>query len=175
MARPLFFIASAWRVSDAVRVRLELAAFVFVLGFASGASSQLEIPARNPSDPQRFTTRTTGGIASGGTSVAPPSPPKVRTTTHLVLTESRPWTNTEGKALVGRLIAFEDLVTEVEPGAAPAKPPIPPEHPTVVKGGRVRLLVGAKACEILLDRLSVDDRKVVDEVSRRYDASPAHR
>jgi hypothetical protein len=42
----------------------------------------------------------------------------VRRVTHIVLYEYRIWTNTEGKPLDAKLLAFEDLVAETPMGDA---------------------------------------------------------
>ena len=73
-------------------------------------------------------------------------------------------TSTEGKALTAKLIAFEDLVVEAPKGAPqPATPP-PPAIPTVIHGGKIRLVGTQKPFELALDRLSQPDRDFVEQV-----------
>jgi hypothetical protein len=125
-----------------------------------------------PTTPTKFGTRTiSGGGSTGSASVglAPTKPQTtVRTTTYIALGEARQWKSTDGKSLLGKLIAFEDMVveTKVENGAKPAPAPAPamPDKPTVVRKGKARLLVDNKPFEVPLERLSEDDRKLVEGI-----------
>ncbi len=128
-----------------------------------------------PATPKKFTTRSTGGQGGGtavvssdgrsinlGPAASTPSP-KIRYTTHVALSDARQWKSTDGKSLVGKLIAFEDITFETDKGAQP--PPVsPPANPTVVKDGKVRLLVDKKDYELPLDRLSEADRTFVEAI-----------
>lgn len=122
-----------------------------------------------PATPGKFTTRGVGGASGTGSATIGLAPSKpqttVRTVTYIALSEPRQWKSTDGKSLLGKLIAFEDAVveTKVEAGAKPPPAPAPtlPPHPTVVREGRARLLVDHKAYEVPLERLTEDDRKFV--------------
>ena len=132
-----------------------------------------------PATPNKFATRTiSGGGTTGSASVgfAAPAKPQstVRTTTHIALGDTRQWKSTDGKTLLGKLIAFEDFVveTKIENSAkpAPAAPPAMPEKPTVVRDGKARLLIDNKPVEVPLDRLSDDDRKLVESIQNAVNA-----
>jgi hypothetical protein len=102
----------------------------------------------------------------GGIEVVPKAPPKVKYTTHIILSDSRTWTSTDGKPLEAKLLAFEDLVAEAPEGAAQPAMPEPPKHPTVVRGEKVRLLVNLKPVEVPLSRLSQEDRDFIERIRR---------
>lgn len=121
-----------------------------------------------PASPKGFKTRPIGGGTSGGVEVVPKDPPKVRYTTHIVLSVSRLWTSTDGKLLEGKLIAFEDLVAEAAKGATPPENPAPPESPTVVRDGKVRLLVKQKPVEIAITRLSTGDQEFIEQTRKSH-------
>lgn len=134
-----------------------------------------------PATPKKFTTRSLSESSSTGISSAP-KPPEITTrmVTYFALSEPRQWKSADGKSLLGKLIAFEDLVVEAKgasaaaskAAAAAAPPPEPPAKPTVIKDGRVRLLVNSKPYEVALDRLSADDRKFAEDVKAAVDAKP---
>jgi len=118
------------------------------------------VPA-TPATPTKFDTRRIGDTVNGGGTVGfVPAKPQVivRTVTHIVLGEPRQWKMTDGKFFIGKLIAFEDIVTE---GGAAA--PALPRNPTVVRDGKARVLVNAKPFEITLDRLGADERKFIED------------
>ncbi len=121
-----------------------------------------------PATPKGFKTRPIGGGTSGSVEVVPKDPPKVRYTTHIVLSVSRLWTSTDGKLLEGKLIAFEDLVAEAPKGATPPENPAPPESPTVVRDGKVRLLVKQKPVEIPIARLSTGDQEFIEQTRKSH-------
>ena len=125
--------------------------------------AQVEIPANPQVTPKKFKTRAVGGGVNPGATVdaGKSASPGVRYITHVVLSESRLWTNTEGKPLEAKLIAYEDLVAEAPEGTAEPIMPAPPMNPTVTRGGKIRLLVNQKPAEIALDRLSVADREFI--------------
>jgi hypothetical protein len=140
-----------------------------------------------PATPKKFTKRgaggstgSTGGIVTpgGGINIGPSNPTpstKVRYTTHIALSEPRQWKSSDGKSLLGKLIAFEDLTMETEKGAPPPTF-TPPTNPTVVKDGKARLLVDTKPFELPLDRLSQADREFVEKIrdaAARNGAPPA--
>lgn len=119
-----------------------------------------------PAHPGRFVTRPVGPVSPGpGVTVVPRNPePKVRQVTYLILSEERQWLSTEGKQVTGKLIAFEEVVVEGVKGDVPLPQPALPSHPTVVREGKVRLLVNRKASEVPLERLVEPDREFVEKV-----------
>ncbi len=128
---------------------------------ASAAAQQLIIPP----NPRVNDGRNTG--TTGGATVDPQRPTLVRHITWLVLSDARQWTSADGRPLTGKLIAFEDLMTEAPQGVQP-EPPQPPEHPTVVRDGKVRLQVDGKAFVVPLERLSESDRAHIEEIRKRH-------
>jgi hypothetical protein len=135
------------------------------LGIAAlgAVNAQIVIPA----SPKNFKTRPIeGGTGGGQVEVIPrdSAVPKKRTITYMVLSESRPWTSTEGKVLEAKLIAFEDIILEGEDPAAAEPPP----HPTVVRNGKVRLLAGKKSYELDLSRLTEPDRSFIEQIRIRH-------
>lgn len=138
---------------------------VLGLVLASMAGAQIVIPAT----PGSTKTRPIGGGTSGGVEVVPKANPKIRYTTHIILSVSRFWTSNDGKLLEGKLIAFEDMVVEAAKGAPPPTPE-PPKHPTVVKGDKVRLLVNKKPVEVAVSRLSQGDREFIEQTRKSYEA-----
>lgn len=151
------------RFPTMTRIRL-LASFA-LLG-VSPAMAQSSFPA-NPTVPRgKFKTRALGGGVDPGASIAPgkTEPPKVRHVIHIILHEYRMWSDTEGKPLEAKLLAFGDLVVEAPTGSAEPVMPAPPPHPTVTRDGKVRLLVNQKPVEIALDRLCQADREFIDQI-----------
>lgn len=146
-------------------MKLSFMAFLGLLG-ALPLWAQLDIPGNPMVTPKKFTTRPIGGGANPGAVVEPgkATVPKVRYTTHIVLHPYRMWSNTEGKPLEAGLIAFEDLVAEAPKGTAEPVMPEPPANPTLIRDGKIRLLVKQKPVEIALDRLSLADREFVDQM-----------
>lgn len=73
--------------------------------------------------------------------------------------------------MTGKLIAHEDIVVELAPGqeAVAAKPV---ERPTVVKDGKVRLLVGKRPTAVALDQLSSDDQTEVRRIEKTLAPAP---
>lgn len=143
---------------------------VMLLGLlvVPAAWAQSDFPANpvTPATPKKFKTRSVGGGLDTGATVDPGKPvnPNVRYVTHIVLHDYRMWTSADGKPLEAKLIAFEDLVAEVPKGAAEPVLPKPPDHPTVVRNGKARLLVNKKPVEIALDRLSLQDREFIEDI-----------
>lgn len=124
-----------------------------------------------PTGPNKFTTRGLGdrgeGLGSVGFSPVKPQTTS-RTVTHIALGDARQWKVTDGRTFVGKLIAFEDIVSEskVEKGAqpVPAAAPAIPAKPTVVKDDKARLLVAAKVYEMALASLGEEDRKFIEGI-----------
>ena len=76
-----------------------------------------------PTTPTKFDTRRIGDALPSGGSTVNVTPPRtqttVRTITHIVLGEPRQWKMADGKSFLGKLIAFEDIVTEGNAAALP--------------------------------------------------------
>lgn len=134
----------------------------------------------NPTTGKKFETRTING--SGGNSgvsinnATKPAPPtKTKLTSYFMLGEPRQWKSTDGRSMLGTIITFEESVIEFDaanPAAAreaveKAPPAKLPDKPTLIRDGRVRLLVNKKPVEVPLERLSADDRKYVDDLNAR--------
>ncbi len=134
------------------------AAVLFAISGSLPLAAQVGIPAT----PTKFDTRGIGDGVKGGGAVnaVPPRPQTVlKTTTHIVLGEPRQWKMADGKSYIGKLIAFEDIVIV---GNAPA-PATVPKNPTVVREGKARLLVAAKAYEVPLQNFGDEERKFIEE------------
>jgi len=138
-----------------------------------GCFAQIVVPAA----PNQFQSRSIGGGASigGGVEVVPKeeAAKKTRYITHIVLSESHIWSSTDGKILTGKLIAFEDMVVETPQGAAAPVTPTPPAHPTLIRDGKVRLLVNQKAVEIPLERIAEADRELITNIKAALDKKAA--
>jgi hypothetical protein len=134
---------------------------VVVLAFGSLPLRAQTLPA-TPATPTKFDTRRIGDTVNGGGTVGfMPAKPQtvVRTVTHIVLGEPRQWKLTDGKFFVGKLIAFEDIVTEGNTATAP----VVPKNPTVVRDGKARLLVDARVYEVTLQSFGPDERKFIED------------
>ena len=130
--------------------------------------------------PKGFTTRTTGGGSSSNIGVVSQPKPQektVRTISYISLSEPRQWKSNDGKSLLGKLIAFEDLIVETKIAAdaqpAPATPPQMPVYPTVVRDAKARLFIDSKSFEVALARLSEDDQKFIENIRASIAASTA--
>ncbi|MDB6138003.1 MAG: hypothetical protein JWO94_1075 [Verrucomicrobiaceae bacterium] len=152
------------------------------LALASTASATAQVV---PTTPTHFAKRNIGSSSvtsgvvsdngSGSTSTGisqAKAGPTVRTTTYLVLSGARQWTSSDGKPLLAKLIAFEDITTEAPAGssATPAPPAIPGK-PTVQRDGKVRLLVDRMVYEVALDKLSSADQEFVSTTTRAVKAT----
>ena len=126
-----------------------------------------------PSTPRKFATRGLdgGGSASAGIDAKPtPTPPKIKEIVYIVLSQNRNFKSTDGKTLIGRVIAFDpapDASGKVPTPVDPAKAGPDAPKPIVVKDGKVRLLVDKKPYEVPLDRLVEEDRQFVDDIKQR--------
>lgn len=137
--------------------------FSILLGLSCVSSlfAQTEFPGNPTVSPKKTETRSTGGSSSASGTT---NHQMVRYVTHVVLSESRTWTSSDGKPLEAKLIAFEDLTVEAPQGSAAPQMPTPPAHPTVIKGEKVRLLVGQKPVELAIARLSQPDQEFVAQI-----------
>jgi hypothetical protein len=151
-------------------------ALLILLAMAAPLSAQVILPTTG----KKFDTRTINGSGgSGGVSIGsttkPPPPTKTKLVSHFMLGESRQWKSTDGKSLLGSIITFEDSVVEFEAANAAAAreavakspPPKLPEKPTLIRDGKIRLLVNQKPVEVPLERLSDEDRKYVENLKAR--------
>ncbi|WP_395740546.1 hypothetical protein [Prosthecobacter sp.] len=151
-------------------------ALLILLAMATPLCAQVILPATG----KKFDTRTingsggNAGVSINNTSQPPPST-KARLTSHFTVGDPRQWKSTDGKSLLGTIIIFEDAVIEIDaanPAAArdavaKAPPPKMPEKPTLIRDGKIRLLVNQKPVEVPLERLSAEDRKYVDDLNAR--------
>jgi hypothetical protein len=151
-------------------------AWFILFAVAAPLSAQVVLPSTG----KKFDTRTING--SGGTTgvsvnnTTKPAPPtKTKLTSYFLLGDPRQWKSTDGKSLLGAIITFEDSVIEFDvenPAAAreaAQKAPAPqmPAKPTLIREGKIRLLVNQKPVEVPLDRLSDEDRKYVEDLNAR--------
>lgn len=122
-----------------------------------------------PTTPTKFDMRRLGDASSSSAGIsATPKPPQTtyREVTYISLSPLRQWKSTDGKSLLGKLIAFEDFVVTTT-GAAPdpkAAAPQMPAKPTVVRDGKARLLIESKAFEVPLERLGEEERKFIEQL-----------
>lgn len=134
----------------------------------------------SPTTGKKFETRTING--SGGNngvsingSTTPTAPPKAKLVSYFSLSDSRQWKSNDGRSLLGSIIAFEESVIEIDaanPAAAreaaqKAPPAKLPEKPTLIRDGKVRLLVNNKPYEVALELLSTEDRKFVEDLNAK--------
>lgn len=156
--------------------RLILPVAVILAMVGAQGQSQVVVPAT----PKKFTKRSVGDSSSfngNAAGLAPAAKPTtVRVVSYFSLSEPRQWINTEGKSLLGSLIAFEESVVETigtgAAAAAAAPAPIMPKKPTVVRDGKARLLMNGKPYEVPLDKLSEADRKFVEGIRDAIAAKP---
>ena len=132
----------------------------------SPLAAQTDFPSNPLVGPKKYTTRQTGGGVNPGAAIDSNTNenPNVRYVTHIVLYQNRFWTNTEGKLVEAKLIAFEDQVAEAPRGGAEPKFSSPPARPTVIRDGKIRLLVNQKPVELALEKLSQQDREFVGQI-----------
>lgn len=124
-----------------------------------------------PTTPTKFDTKKVGAAtATNGATITPSSTaPTVRRITYLTLSPLRQWTGTDGKTLMGKLIAWEESV-DSNPSKPLSSKPIT-EKPTLLKADRVRLLIDNKAFEVPLTRLSAEDQKFIQDIQKNLTKS----
>ena len=128
-----------------------------------------------PTTPTNFNTKPVG--AATGTTGASINPPatitSIRQVTYLTLSPLRQWSSTDGKSLMGKLIAWEETVPTIRGSITPV-----PESasittkPTVVRNNKARLLIESKAFEVPLDRLAVEERKFIQDLQNAIAGKP---
>lgn len=137
------------------------AGLCFMLAAATGLGQVV------PTTPGKFGVKPLGesGSSAGITSTPKPAETTYRQVTYIALSQPRQWKSADGKSLLGKLIAFEDIVV-VSKTAAPdaTAAPTMPAKLTVVRDGKARLLVNSKPFEVALDRLGEDERKFVTQI-----------
>ncbi|HEY1050867.1 MAG TPA: hypothetical protein VGE39_13950 [Prosthecobacter sp.] len=149
-----------------------------LLVFAA-ASLPLSAQVVSPTTGKKFESRTINGSGSNtGVSINPtpqPSTTKAKLVSYFSLSEVRQWKSSDGRSLLGSIIAFEDSVIEID-AASPAaareaaqKAPAAtlPAKITLIRDGKARLLVNNKPFEVMLEKLSDEDRKFVEELQQR--------
>lgn len=123
-----------------------------------------------PTTPTKFGKRGVGALTDGGGSatmgLSPNTTqpkPTVREISYITLSDSRQWTSSDGKAIIGKLIAYEqtEQTLPANQGTTTTAAPVLPARPTLIRQGQVRLLVQQKAFELPLDRLSQADRDFI--------------
>lgn len=127
-------------------------------------ASQAQTTPVTPTTPTKFDTKKVGAATStNGAAITPSSTaPTVRRITYLTLSPLRQWTGTDGKTLMGKLIAWEEIV-DSNPSKPLSTKPIT-EKPTLLKDNRVRLLIDNKAFEVPLTRLGAEDQKFIQTI-----------
>lgn len=133
-----------------------------------------------PATPSQFGKRSTGAVSeSGGSSSiglrsggAQPQP-SVRQISYIALSDSRQFTSTEGRTLIGKLIAWEQSEQQLAPGQDPTLQPAPslPAKPTLLRDDKVRLLIQQKPFEVALDRLSPADQAFIKQLQSAIERS----
>jgi nitrogen fixation NifU-like protein len=172
-------LADSLQAAKPGKIKITFTGLLLALGMLASPSAEAQVV---PATPRNFGMRSlgsssqAGGVDAGAAAQRPA--PEVRQVSYFSLGEARQWTSSDGRSLVGKLIAWEEhvQVLTATPGqAAPAAQPAPelPAKPTVIKDGQVRLLVGQKAFELALDRLSETDREHVEEVRQAIEKAAA--
>jgi hypothetical protein len=155
---------------NATLKRLSCCAFALL---ATGSAVLAQVV---PTTPGKFKMKPFGesGASAGIASTPKPVETTYRQTTYIALSPPRQWKSADGKSVLGKLIAFEDLVIESK-GAAPdpAAAPTMPAKITVVRDGKARLLVNSKPFEVLLDRLGEDEKNFVKGIEAGVAAKAA--
>ena len=137
---------------------LSLAGLAF---FTAGeAAAQVFVP--TPGNPTKFEKRGTNGGSSVGASMRKREPAKKQVITFTAVSPQRVWTNTDGKGIMARLLAF-------------SAPENPNEGPTeIIRKGKVRLLLEkAKApIDYSLNKLSQPDQLFVKSIAQAASKRP---
>ena len=122
-----------------------------------------------PTTPTKFSVKPVGSrTGTTGASINSPSTKStIRQVTYLTLSPLRQWNSTDGKSLMGKLIAWEETVTTTSGTTAPVAQSAPlTTKPTVLKNNKVRLLVDNKAYELALDRLGAEEQKFIQDLHK---------
>lgn len=160
----------------AFRQLLSLAALPALTSMLS-AQAVTPIPV-TPTTPQSFKIKPVGESASAGATVAPSAVPAVKQTTYVTLGSPRQWKSADGNSRIGTLIAWEQSVLTIpvtdknNPAAGKATPPSIAGKPTIVRDGKIRLLIERKAYEVPLDRLGSDEQDYIQKFQTSLAAKP---
>jgi hypothetical protein len=132
---------------------------------ATAAFGQIVMPggAKNPGN-RSIGNTVNGGVDGGATISGKQTPPKKRYTTHIILAETRIWRNADGRTKEGKLLAFEDVVVEVPGDVAETPMPVPPANPTLVRNGKVRMLIGKEIFEVAVSSLVKIDQDYIEGI-----------
>jgi hypothetical protein len=148
---------------------------IFLLALSAVVlQAQIPVIPVTPATPKGFEKRGAGGSSGVAPTadVTKDQPRKIlRYVTHVALSEERSWTSDDGKVIQATLLAFEDLKAESNDGVVPTMP-APPQHPTVVRGGNIRLSVNRKPVVLALSRLSKADQEFVEKVRQQHTPQP---
>lgn len=131
-----------------------------------------------PTTPQSFKFKPVGESANAGATVAPSAVPAVKQTTYVTLGTPRQWKSADGNSRIGTLIAWEQSVVTIpvtdknNPASGKATAPPIAGKPTIVRDGKIRLLIERKAYEIPLDRLGADEKDYVQKFETALAAKP---
>jgi len=112
-----------------------------------------------PGTPKKFETRGTGGLGTGssvGVTAKDPQPKETVTVYFTTVSKSREWTNTEGKNMTAKLVAF------VAPKRGEQGPVV------VINEGKVRFLMSnaKKPIDYPLEKLSQPDQIFVKAIAQ---------
>ncbi len=99
-----------------------------------------------PATPEAFKKRDIGSGLGGGVVGVQRVKTKAKTIQYIAVSEPRPWKNKDGKVVTASLIAFEEGLPEE------VKRPL-----TLVKDGKIRLLVSGKSKASLLSLTKLDE------------------
>lgn len=138
-------------------------------------NAQVAVPTTGGKFETRGINGSSGVTINNGVSTKPAAPTKTKLTSYFLLGEPRQWKSTDGRSLLGTIIAFEESVIEFDaanPAAAreaveKAPPAQLPAKPTLIRDDKVRLMVNKKPVEVSLSLLSEDDRQYVDDLKAR--------
>jgi len=127
-----------------------------------------------PTTPTKFDIKPiTGPTSSAGATITSKSTaPMVRQTIYLTLSPLRQWTSSDGKTLMGKLIAWEESVTTTPGAPPPVAEKLLTEKPTVLKDGKARLLIENKAYELPLSRLDAESQKFIQQLHTQLSTKP---
>ena len=147
-------------------------AAAFLLAFPGTALAQVV-----PTTPTKFSIKPVGNptASTGATINRTPATTSssIRQITYLTLSPRRQWKSTDGKSLMGKLIAWEETVTTTKGSTAPTLSSAPiATKPTILKDNKVRFLVDQKSYEVPLDRLAAEEQKFIKDLQTAIAAKP---
>lgn len=151
---------------------LPFPAAAFLLAFPGAALAQVV-----PTTPTKFSIKPVGNptASTGATINRTPATTSssIRQITYLTLSPLRQWNSTDGKSLMGKLIAWEETVTTTKGSTAPTLSSAPiATKPTILKDNKVRFLVDQKSYEVPLDRLAAEEQKFIKDLQTAIAAKP---